>query len=503
MDNLDALKLTAVNAKHLTGLYSSKDYIAGANSDPTLWKTETYTATPTNPTANKAAVELLGDVNVAFAGTGTVGGATVVQYLLPGYGIVTKANFASLTSMYDASETDAKIITKWFVDNGYRTDAAAKVHVTDLHNAMVPLTKENIEALQKEYNDIAAKVAKMVLKSGDKYAAYSTTATLDDIEALRAEQKAYADKVCVGHYVKGTGAGDILTLSAVGGLSGEQLKIFKSWDSVAAVEEFLVYQNMHQYDAELKAIDLTDKDAVVALYDKYYDLKLAYDYITVDPFTSLSANADFEKFVTAYNNFEKADLAALTNAGYYEEASENGDKTYYFDASEDNVKALEATRAAYDTLVKYYADYDDATEAKLLAAEHNKAAAAGFDAKDEKIDNSIVKTYLNNATVTVKSTKLAAKKVRVQAKVDTTTLKLIVEQLGAGATVEYKFYHKAPGKSFKFTKTKNVNYITYTSKSLKAGKNSFRVGLVVKDKDGKVVATKDYQASTLAYRTIK
>ena len=181
----------------------------------------------------------------------------------------------------------------------------------------------------------------------------------------------------------------------------------------------------------------------------------------------------------------------------------------YFDNSEKNVKALETKKAAYDALLADYGYANlgyaacTAEEALFLAAEHNQKAAAGYDAKDDKKATSIVKTYLNNATVTVKSTKLAAKKVRVQAKVDATTLGQIVKELGAGSTVEYKFYHKAPGKSFKLTKTKAVNYITYTSKSLKKGKNSFRVGIVIKDKDGKVIATKDYQASSLAYRTIK
>ena len=137
-----------------------------------------------------------------------------------------------------------------------------------------------------------------------------------------------------------------------------------------------------------------------------------------------------------------------------------------------------------------------AQEARILAGEHNKAAAAGFDAKQNKLDQ-----VLNNATVKVTTVK-EGKKVTVNAKIDATSLYNLY-QAGNFETVEYKFYHKAPGKSYKLTKTKDVNYITYTSKSLKAGKNSFRVGIVIKDAKGNVVAEKNYKASSLAYRTIK
>ena len=58
-----------------------------------------------------------------------------------------------------------------------------------------------------------------------------------------------------------------------------------------------------------------------------------------------------------------------------------------------------------------------------------------------------------------------------------------------GYTVEYKFYKKAPGAaSYKLVKTTSSNKYTYTN--LKKGTNKFQVKVVVKDADGKVVASK-------------
>ena len=319
--------------------------------------------------------------------------------------------------------------------------------------------------------------------------------------------------------------------------------------------------NLANLDAQVTAISnintangyLAAKADILALakklmetFDTYYDFYKAFGNKFVAPtvtgYSSVETKAtgllinsdDINTVLTALGKIlqttkpgdgyevQHANVNTFTNKVSSAFAADGTGVKFDFDDRTENLAALEAARKAFDAYVADYAFLYDfclqngfgvanvlsvptlvSYETKLLSAEYNKTQTATYEDKQDVVDNSIVKTYLNNATVTVKSTKLAAKKVRVQAKVDTTTLKLIVDQLGAGSTVEYKFYHKAPGKSFKLTKTKSVNYITYTSKSLKAGKNCFRVGLVVKDKDGKVVATKDYQASSLAYRTIK
>ena len=195
-------------------------------------------------------------------------------------------------------------------------------------------------------------------------------------------------------------------------------------------------------------------------------------------------------------------------------------KTATFDSSEANLKALTAARTAFDAYVN---DYEFAyagvqteeslasgvwklsllrdAELRLLAAEYNKANIAAVAEKADELDNAKYVALLNNATVKVTTVK-EGKKVTVNAKVDAASMSALLGLNSDVTTVEYKFYHKAPGKAYKLTKTKTVNHITY-SKSLKKGKNSFRVGVVLKDAKGNVLATKSYQASSLGYRTIK
>ena len=71
-----------------------------------------------------------------------------------------------------------------------------------------------------------------------------------------------------------------------------------------------------------------------------------------------------------------------------------------------------------------------------------------------------------------------------------------------GCTVSYKFYYKKAGAaSYKASKVKDRNYITYTKVSLKKGtKYKFQCEVTIKDVDGKVVATKSYKASTVGSR---
>ena len=193
---------------------------------------------------------------------------------------------------------------------------------------------------------------------------------------------------------------------------------------------------------------------------------------------------------------------------------ENGVQKYYFDASEKNVNALKAQRAAYDALVSNYgyADLAGATpglvyvkaaaaEALILAGEHNMGADADYDVKDvTKLQN-----YLNNATLKVTTTALGNTKIRVQARFDAETYKDIVAECGNDYTISYKFYHKtAKATAFKGPKEKDRNYITYTKLSLKKGvKYKFQCGVVIKDAQGNVVAEKSYKASTTGSRVCR
>ena len=143
-------------------------------------------------------------------------------------------------------------------------------------------------------------------------------------------------------------------------------------------------------------------------------------------------------------------------------------------------------------------DLSEDTEAFLLAGARN------FDVnvKEEAKDTAIVQAYLNNATVKVTTKALGNGKIRVNARIDTPTFDKILNAMGEGSTVSYKFYQKkAKATSFKGPKEKSRNYITYTKASLKKGtKYQFQCGVVIKDKDGKVVAEKSYRASTTGSR---
>ena len=208
----------------------------------------------------------------------------------------------------------------------------------------------------------------------------------------------------------------------------------------------------------------------------------------------------------AYEFFKDADQKAFAKLDDFEEIHKVGDKAY-FDDAEKNVKALEAKRKAYDEYVKNYgygdltAD-DVATEAKIVVAEHNKTLAAGYDEKADELESSKVQAYLNNATVKVTTKALGKGKVRVQATVDTVSFEKILNAMEDGCKVEYQFYYKkAAVNTYKAGKVKDVNYTTF--KLAKGTKYNFQCKVVFKDADGKVVATKDYKASTVGTRTVK
>ena len=215
----------------------------------------------------------------------------------------------------------------------------------------------------------------------------------------------------------------------------------------------------------------------------------------------------------AYKHFLDADVKAFNALESFEAVTQGTvDGTtnkYYFDASEKNVSAVKAKRAAYDALVSNYGYADINTngipytsaagsEALILAAEHNQGADAAYDVKDTKK----LQAYLNNATLKVTTKALGNNKIRVNARFDAETYKDIVAECGNDYTISYKFYQKsAKATSFKGPKEKSRNYITYTKASLKKGtKYKFQCGVVIKDAQGNVVAEKNYRASTTGSR---
>ena len=302
-------------------------------------------------------------------------------------------------------------------------------------------------------------------------------------------------------------------------------KTFTTKDFTDSVIARLADNYFDQYYTEVSAVPevkkLTDADkaTVVALYKKVVALEDSYTAVwKYNKAGSAKANAyDFAKLEAAYKHFIEADVKAFKNLAEFDPYTrggvQNGSILYYFDASEKNVSAMKAQRAAYDALVSNYgysdlADaklgaYNDAVaaEAKLLAGEHNQGADAAYDVKD----TNKLQAYLNNATLKVSTKALGNSKIRVNARFDAETYKDIVAECGNDYTISYKFYQKsAKATSFKGPKEKSRNYITYGKASLKKGtKYKFQCGVVIKDKDGKVVAEKSYEASTTGSRVCR
>ena len=416
------------------------------------------------------------------------------------------------------ADENAKAIVKWLLDNDYRTTDEIKAGVSEIATAFTPVntayktTYDNeIAAIQKEmwaFEDKALKATKRGL----------SVAELEALDALVKKINDFNTKY--NGYVDGKKSLESNTLA----------------DAISTTDHgkaSLAFNYFSQYYAETAAVPevkkLTDADkaTVIALYKKVEALGDSYSAVwkfgndktgtTVNTGVNATYVEDYAKLQAAYKHFIEADVKAFKNLtdfdAYTRGGVQNGSILYYFDASEKNVSAMKAQRAAYDALVSNYGysdladtklgNYNDAVaaEAKLLAGEHNQGADANYDVKDTQK----LQAYLNNATLKVTTKALGNSKIRVNARFDAETYKDIVAECGNDYTISYKFYQKsAKATSFKGPKEKSRNYITYTKASLKKGtKYKFQCGVVIKDAQGNVVAEKSYKASTTGSRVCR
>ena len=423
-------------------------------------------------------------------------------------------NKTAIGEIFASTDENAKAIVDWFLDNDYRTASEIKAGVSEIATAFTPVntafktTYDNeIAPIQKEmwdFEDKAVKAAKRGL----------SVAELEALDALVKKINDFNTKY--NGYVDGKKSLESNTLA-------------EAISSIDTNKASLAFNYFSQYYAETAAVPevkkLTDADkaTVIALYKKVE--ALGDSYSAVWKFGNDSTNTgvkapyveDYAKLEAAYKHFIEADVKAFKNLvdfdAYTRGGVQNGSILYYFDASEKNVSAMKAQRAAYDALVSNYGysdladtklgNYNDAVaaEAKLLAGEHNQGADANYDVKDTQK----LQAYLNNATLKVTTKALGNSKIRVNARFDAETYKDIVAECGNDYTISYKFYQKsAKATSFKGPKEKSRNYITYTKASLKKGtKYKFQCGVVIKDAQGNVVAEKNYRASTTGSRVCR
>lgn len=397
-----------------------------------------------------------------------------------------------------ADTVHAKVVD-WFMDNDYRTkgDFAAGAR------AFAAALKAKDAAYTKTVTDERDAIQTEIYKYVDKDAALrpGRSLPLSDLEGIDALVK----KINAFNY---NYAGFGLALDVT-----DFIKVITGAGKLAD-SYFDQYYSEVSAIPEVKKLTDADKATVVALYKKVVALEDSYDDVwTYAQKGSARDNAyDFAKLENAYKHFLKKDVKAYGELAKFDEMTKGTAGKYYFDASEKNVNALKAKRAAFDALVKDYGyadlskngmSYVDAAkaEALILAAEHNMTADADYDVKD----NTKLQTYLNNATLKVTTKALGNTKIRVNAQIDAESFKLIVPEMEEGSTISYQFYYKtAAAKTYKASTVKDRNYITYTKKSLKKGtKYKFQCSVIIKDANGNVVATKDYKASTIGSRVCR
>ena len=450
-------------------------------------------------TAIKATTNLAADFNLTTAKNGT--------YILPGYGVVanngTNVAFfenddvATLTTTTKILPTDLSTATYnailgWFFDHGFETVAQitdAKKGVMALSDALVQVSNDAAKTIYNTTDPTTdltsdglvlyhqAKALKKAIEVADVTnmdATYNVVKAFRDFEAANyPEDNAYTDDnttlaAAVAYY----GAVNFdKKADSIAKMSQTEVLAAKA-DVVALAESILAFEK--KFEKKYDEVDVYGPTAKAA---KKYDFATQLGYIEAAGDDTLT-DARLALNVALPENLKTADKAAF-------EAYEAAYTAYKAEFSSDIYEGV-AIETSADT------------EAYLLAGKAN------FDANVKEDTDAAAKlqNYLNNSTLKVTTSALGNTKIRVNARFDAETYKDIMNLCKSNYTITYKFYHKtAKATAFKGPKEKNRNYITYTKVSLKKGtKYKFQCGVVIKDKDGKVVAEKSYRASTTGSR---
>ena len=413
-------------------------------------------------------------------------------YLLPGYGYykTTAANDVVKISN-NKIDTTVKLLD-WMLDNGYETKSQIESTAAQaaLEKAVVQVSKkttvDNVYVASTAVSDLTPEFVAAYYEWQGYVAKLAQTA-ITDLEATIAVEKEM--KTFEKKYMDAPDSayGTILTNKA-----GRTAKVKAAYDYYTALNFD------KEYDAikDLKSTEyLANKDKIVKLaqaivaYEDKYDKKTAYNLAAELTAIEDAGDDAFKKAELPFATFKAESV--LTSQKADVEAYASAYDAYKAEFKDAIYKGFGAT-AAVTTEIKV------ATEAKILALKANLAKLAG-NAEDA---DAKLQAYLNNATVKVTTKALGNGKIRVNARFDAETYKDIMSLCKSNYTITYKFYHKtAKATAFKGPKEKNRNYITYSKVSLKKGtKYKFQCGVVIKDKDGKVVAEKSYRASTTGSR---
>ena len=432
-------------------------------------------------------------------------------YILPGYGRVTVATAGK--HFYEGESTTAakdEIINQtlanttygpllgWFFDNGSETheQITSTAAARKFQDSLVKISTEANATIYNDNSKITTQTPKGDF-TDEGYVLYQQAkglkravalANVIDMDASYNAVKAYRDFEAA-NYADDTYQStaneyndDDLLKAALGYYGGMNFKKYNDIKKMSQAEVLAAKADVVALAEAIVAFEgkFEKKYAELDLYGKgkTYDLTRELGYIEVAGDDAL-VDAKLALNVSLPKDLKAADKAA-------------------FDAYENAYKAYKAEfdKAIYEDVDNM--DLSEDTEAFLLAGARN------FDVnvKEEAKDTAMVQAYLNNATVKVTTKALGNGKIRVNARIDAQTFEKLLGAMDEGSTVSYKFYQKkAKATSFKGPKEKSRNYITYTKASLKKGtKYQFQCGVVIKDKDGKVVAEKSYKASTVGSR---
>lgn len=417
-------------------------------------------------------------------------------YLLPGYGYY-KTTAANDVVKIASQKIDTTVkLLDWMLDNGYETKSQIESTAAQaaLEKAVVQVSKDTtVDNVYVASTDVSKLTPEFVAAyyEWQGYVAKLAQTAITDLEATIAvekEMKTFEKKYTAAPDTTDA-YGTILTNK-----NGRTTKVNAAYDYYKALN----FEKEYEAIKDLKNTEyVANKDRIVKLaqaivaYEDKYEQKTTYDLGA--QLTAIENAGD--------DTLEKARPAVLAVLTSPESVltSQKADVEAF-------IAAYDAYKAEFkDAIYKGFAGtaevatkIDKGTEASILALKANLAKLAG-NAEDA---DAKLQAYLNNATVKVTTKALGNGKIRVNARFDAETYKDIMSLCKSNYTITYKFYHKtAKATAFKGPKEKNRNYITYTKASLKKGtKYKFQCGVVIKDKDGKVVAEKSYRASTTGSR---
>ena len=416
-------------------------------------------------------------------------------YILPGYKLFDTDDTDVILAKTKGSR-DYNELLGWFFDHGFETVeqiTATKKGVQAFSDAAIKISTDKTQSIYRDVTvattDLTAdglvlyhqaKALKKAIEVADVTnmdATYNVVKAYRDFESANYEDAAYTD--------------DNTTLAAAVAYYGA-VNFDKKYDAI---------QKMSQTEVLAAKADVVALAESILAFEKKFEKK----YNEVDVYGSTAQAAKKYNFVTQLGYIEAAGDNTLTDTKLalnvpLPKNLKAADKAAFdaYDAAYTAYKA-EFDKAIYEGVTGM--DLSEETEAYLLAGKAN------FDANVKEDTDAAAKlqNYLNNSTLKVTTSALGNTKIRVNARFDAETYKDIMSLCKSNYTITYKFYQKsAKATSFKGPNEKSRNYITYTKISLKKGtKYKFQCGVVIKDKDGKVVAEKSYRASTTGSRVCR